>query len=190
MRMCVCVYVHMCACVYVHMCVCVHVCLCVCVHVCMCVCAHVYVRMCVCVYVHMCMCACAHVCMCACVYVRMCVCAHVCMCVCAHCVRLCVCVCMFVCLFCQCTSHMELDKGAMLSAIAQLTPYSDFNQSPRNMYQCQVPTYMYILISIVPYTRLKVFCLFIHIMIYIHHNSQNEKFFNPPSQFQVFCLLI
>ena len=26
----------------------------------------------------------------------------------------------------------------MLSAIASLTPYSDFNQSPRNMYQCQV----------------------------------------------------
>ena len=26
----------------------------------------------------------------------------------------------------------------MLSAIACLTPYSDYNQSPRNMYQCQV----------------------------------------------------
>ena len=38
----------------------------------------------------------------------------------------------------QATTHMELDEKAMLSAIAQLTPYSDFNQSPRNMYQCQV----------------------------------------------------
>jgi DNA-directed RNA polymerase I subunit RPA2 len=36
------------------------------------------------------------------------------------------------------TTHMELDEKAMLSAIAQLTPYSDFNQSPRNMYQCQM----------------------------------------------------
>ena len=38
---------------------------------------------------------------------------------------------------------MELDEKAMLSAIAQLTPYSDFNQSPRNMYQCQVKNVMY-----------------------------------------------
>ena len=28
----------------------------------------------------------------------------------------------------------------MLSAVASLTPFSDFNQSPRNMYQCQVGT--------------------------------------------------
>ena len=26
----------------------------------------------------------------------------------------------------------------MFSALATLTPFSDFNQSPRNMYQCQV----------------------------------------------------
>lgn len=26
----------------------------------------------------------------------------------------------------------------MLSVVASLTPYSDFNQSPRNMYQCQM----------------------------------------------------
>jgi hypothetical protein len=26
----------------------------------------------------------------------------------------------------------------MLSVVAGLTPYSDFNQSPRNMYQCQM----------------------------------------------------
>jgi DNA-directed RNA polymerase I subunit RPA2 len=26
----------------------------------------------------------------------------------------------------------------MLSQIAALTPYSDYNQSPRNMYQCQM----------------------------------------------------
>lgn len=36
------------------------------------------------------------------------------------------------------TTHLELDEKAMLSAIAQLTPFSDFNQSPRNMYQCQM----------------------------------------------------
>ena len=26
----------------------------------------------------------------------------------------------------------------MLSVVASLTPYSDYNQSPRNMYQCQM----------------------------------------------------
>ncbi|WVF65732.1 hypothetical protein IAT40_000464 [Kwoniella sp. CBS 6097] len=36
------------------------------------------------------------------------------------------------------TTHMELDPTSMLSVIANLTPFSDFNQSPRNMYQCQM----------------------------------------------------
>lgn len=35
-------------------------------------------------------------------------------------------------------THSETDPGAMLSAVASLTPWSDFNQSPRNMYQCQM----------------------------------------------------
>ena len=33
------------------------------------------------------------------------------------------------------TSHLELDSTNMLSIIASFTPFSDFNQSPRNMYQ-------------------------------------------------------
>jgi DNA-directed RNA polymerase I subunit RPA2 len=33
------------------------------------------------------------------------------------------------------TTHMELNPGTMLSQIASLTPFSDYNQSPRNMYQ-------------------------------------------------------
>ncbi|KAK2570429.1 DNA-directed RNA polymerase I subunit RPA2 [Acropora cervicornis] len=36
------------------------------------------------------------------------------------------------------TTHLELKQSSMLSAIASLTPFSDFNQSPRNMYQCQM----------------------------------------------------
>eukprot|EP00605_Chrysophyceae_sp_TOSAG23-4_P002894 GSChrysophyteH1.ASY1.ANO1.3189.1 assembled CDS len=36
------------------------------------------------------------------------------------------------------TTHIELDPTQMLSHIAALTPYSDQNQSPRNMYQCQM----------------------------------------------------
>lgn len=36
------------------------------------------------------------------------------------------------------TTHMELSPTAMLSQIASLTPFSDYNQSPRNMYQCQM----------------------------------------------------
>ncbi len=36
------------------------------------------------------------------------------------------------------TTHRELDVTNMLSFIASLTPFSDNNQSPRNMYQCQM----------------------------------------------------
>lgn len=36
------------------------------------------------------------------------------------------------------TTHIELSPTVMLSQIASLTPYSDYNQSPRNMYQCQM----------------------------------------------------
>lgn len=35
-------------------------------------------------------------------------------------------------------THEEFSTHAMLSVVASLTPYSDFNQSPRNMYQCQM----------------------------------------------------
>lgn len=36
------------------------------------------------------------------------------------------------------TTHMELAPINMLSLVASLTPFSDYNQSPRNMYQCQM----------------------------------------------------
>ena len=36
------------------------------------------------------------------------------------------------------TTHQELDPTNMISLIANLTPFSDQNQSPRNMYQCQM----------------------------------------------------
>ncbi|KAK4683850.1 DNA-directed RNA polymerase I subunit RPA2, partial [Tremellales sp. Uapishka_1] len=36
------------------------------------------------------------------------------------------------------STHVELDPTSMLSVIANMTPFSDFNQSPRNMYQCQM----------------------------------------------------
>lgn len=35
-------------------------------------------------------------------------------------------------------SHRELSPLNMLSILANLTPFSDMNQSPRNMYQCQM----------------------------------------------------
>jgi DNA-directed RNA polymerase I subunit RPA2 len=35
-------------------------------------------------------------------------------------------------------THVEVSPLAMLSVEAQLTPFSDCNQSPRNMYQCQM----------------------------------------------------
>jgi DNA-directed RNA polymerase I subunit RPA2 len=39
------------------------------------------------------------------------------------------------------TTHQEFNPTDMLSVVASLTPFSDFNQSPRNMYQCQVYYY-------------------------------------------------
>lgn len=36
-------------------------------------------------------------------------------------------------------THEEIHPTGMLSVVANLTPWSDHNQSPRNMYQCQVP---------------------------------------------------
>eukprot|EP00899_Mesostigma_viride_P003894 jgi/Mesvir1/13505/Mv10505-RA.1 len=35
-------------------------------------------------------------------------------------------------------THTEVDTRAFLSIVANLTPWSDYNQSPRNMYQCQM----------------------------------------------------
>ncbi|CUM64158.1 uncharacterized protein PRCAT00001750001 [Priceomyces carsonii] len=35
-------------------------------------------------------------------------------------------------------THVEFYPTNMLSILANLTPFSDFNQSPRNMYQCQM----------------------------------------------------
>ena len=35
-------------------------------------------------------------------------------------------------------THMELTKSAFLSNLARTIPLPDFNQSPRNMYQCQM----------------------------------------------------
>lgn len=35
-------------------------------------------------------------------------------------------------------THVEFSPTNMLSILANLTPFSDFNQSPRNMYQCQM----------------------------------------------------
>uniref|UniRef100_X1YWB5 DNA-directed RNA polymerase subunit beta n=1 Tax=Capitella teleta TaxID=283909 RepID=X1YWB5_CAPTE len=36
------------------------------------------------------------------------------------------------------TTHQDLCETSMLSTLANFTPFSDFNQSPRNMYQCQM----------------------------------------------------
>jgi len=36
------------------------------------------------------------------------------------------------------TTHREIDPCYMLSEVASLTPFCDNNQSPRNMYQCQM----------------------------------------------------
>lgn len=35
-------------------------------------------------------------------------------------------------------THEEIHPTGFLSVVASLTPWSNHNQSPRNMYQCQV----------------------------------------------------
>lgn len=35
-------------------------------------------------------------------------------------------------------THEEIHPTGILSVVGNLTPWSDHNQSPRNMYQCQV----------------------------------------------------
>ena len=42
------------------------------------------------------------------------------------------------------TTHVEHSPTNFLSILANLTPFSDFNQSPRNIYQCQVTHYHFI----------------------------------------------
>ena len=39
---------------------------------------------------------------------------------------------------CQLYTHVEDGPGSVLSVVASFTPWSDYNQSPRNMYQCQM----------------------------------------------------
>jgi len=39
------------------------------------------------------------------------------------------------------TTHQELFPHSILSVVANLIPFSDHNQSPRNMYQCQMGMY-------------------------------------------------
>lgn len=39
------------------------------------------------------------------------------------------------------STHVEFSPTNVLSVIANLTPFSDFNQSPRNMYQVSPPVY-------------------------------------------------
>ncbi|KAH8689228.1 hypothetical protein GQ44DRAFT_667607 [Phaeosphaeriaceae sp. PMI808] len=36
------------------------------------------------------------------------------------------------------STHVEYDPTNIFSIVANMTPFSDFNQSPRNMYQCQM----------------------------------------------------
>lgn len=45
-------------------------------------------------------------------------------------------------------THEEIHPTGMLSVVANLTPWSEHNQSPRNMYQCQVFFFSFTLFSL------------------------------------------
>ncbi|KAI3385354.1 hypothetical protein SNEBB_010557 [Seison nebaliae] len=49
------------------------------------------------------------------------------------------------------TRHMEINKYASLSIVASFTPFTQHNQSPRNMYQCQMGKQTMGTPSITPY---------------------------------------
>ena len=46
------------------------------------------------------------------------------------------------------STHLELDPTSVLSVVANMTPFSDFNQSPRNMYQ--VGNYLLVIFVLIP----------------------------------------
>lgn len=64
------------------------------------------------------------------------------------------------------TTHMEISKTAFMSNLANLIPMPDCNQSPRNMYQCQMGMYNVYIYSLYDcennryYTLLILFFLF------------------------------
>lgn len=58
-------------------------------------------------------------------------------------------------------THEELMPTAMLSVVANLTPWSDHNQSPRNMYQCQV-FYHVLKITLYSMFEFQCFALYLH----------------------------
>lgn len=56
-------------------------------------------------------------------------------------------------------THEEIHPTGMLSVVANLTPWSDHNQSPRNMYQCQVGLF-FNCVLVVYLSCSFLFCLF------------------------------
>uniref|UniRef100_A0A4W6D2E0 DNA-directed RNA polymerase n=1 Tax=Lates calcarifer TaxID=8187 RepID=A0A4W6D2E0_LATCA len=57
------------------------------------------------------------------------------------------------------TTHQELFPHSMLSVVANFIPYSDHNQSPRNMYQCQMGKSGYFIIA----PSYLIYCFFFYL---------------------------
>ena len=63
-------------------------------------------------------------------------------------------------------THEEIHPTGMLSVVANLTPWSDHNQSPRNMYQCQVFFFSIIYFQFVYLCMLFVYmCMLLHLFL-------------------------
>lgn len=56
-------------------------------------------------------------------------------------------------------THEEIHPTGMLSVVANLTPWSEHNQSPRNMYQCQVLIFFFPLLSLIGINLYSTFAL-------------------------------
>ena len=75
-------------------------------------------------------------------------------------------------------THEELSPTAMLSVVANLTPWSDHNQSPRNMYQCQVFT-MFLKKHCILYLMFNILLLFV--FGFVDGKTNNGFFFTSNS---------
>lgn len=76
-------------------------------------------------------------------------------------------------------THEEIHPTGMLSVVANLTPWSDHNQSPRNMYQCQVQLSFVLYVGGGSYQLyLQIFMLF---LFYVDGKANNGIFFTNNS---------
>lgn len=86
-------------------------------------------------------------------------------------------------------THEEIHPTGILSVVANLTPWSDHNQSPRNMYQCQVhffSSYSFDYVNINASTILFMWLAVSELcLLVIQHRWQNKQWPSLHKQFVI-----